>query len=111
MFSILNTTEYPIILDGDENATALEFMEGLAASAVRVQSQTRYGDKVCVGMVTERSAECIKAGMPRYAYTGYGFPDSVETDSAMSINKVVVLSVREWAEANRVPRGLADSSF
>ena len=109
MFSVLNTTDYPIILDGDANRDMLEHMNGFSNSVVSVYSENRYGEKVYVGMVTERAATLTRQGMPRYAYTGYGFPESVETDSAMSINKVVVLSVREWAESARTPRGLVAS--
>lgn len=112
MFSVLNSTEYSIIFDGDENTAVMQYLSGSAVSVTRVYSENRFGKQEYVGMVTERSSEwIIRAGMSRYAYTGYGFPESVETDSAMSINKVVVLSVREWAEANHVPRGLVAQPF
>ena len=111
MFSILNSTEYPIIFDGDENSVTRGLMNGFSVSVIRVFSEDRFGEKVYVGMVTERAETLTCAGMPRYAYTGFGFPGSVETDSAMSINKVVVLSVREWAETYRMPRGLVAQPF
>ena len=109
MFSILNTTEYPIILDGDESAAMMDQVSGYACNATRVFTEDRFGNKVYVGMVTERAA--FRGGMARYSYTGYGFAESVETDSAALINKLVVLSVRDWAEANRMPRGLVAQPF
>lgn len=111
MFSVLNSTDYPIILDGDKNPAMMERLNGFSANVTRVFSEDRFGKKVYVGMATERADSLIRAGMSRYAYAGYGFPESVETDSAMTINKVVVLSVREWAEANRTPRGLVAQPF
>lgn len=111
MFSVLNSTEYPIILDGDENSVMMDNLNGFSANVTRVFSEDRFGAIVYVGMATERADSLIRTGMPRYAYTGYGFPDSVETDSAMTINKVVILSVREWAESNRMPRGLVARPF
>ena len=109
MFSVLNTTDYPIILDADANSDMFERMNGFAKSVVSVYSENRFGEKVYVGMVSERADTLTRQGVPRYAYNGYGFPESVETDSAMSINKVVVMSVREWAESSRAPRGLVAS--
>ena len=111
MFSVLNSTEYPIILDGDENTAMMGHLNGFSANVTRVFTEDRFGEKVYVGMATERADGIIRTGMSRYAYTGYGFPESVETDSAMTINKVVVLSVREWAESNRMPRGLVAQPF
>lgn len=111
MINLLNTTEYPIILDGDENTITLGILGGITENVTRVYSENRFGDKVYIGMVTERSASSIRVAMSRYSYTGYGFPESVETDSATLINKLVVLSVRDWAEANRMPRGLVAQPF
>ena len=111
MCSVLNSTDYPIILDGDESAAMMDRLNGFSANVTRVFSEDRSGEKVYVGMATERAEGSIRAGMSRYSYTGYGFPESVETDSAMTINMIVVLSVREWAELNRMPRGLVAPPF
>ena len=111
MFNVLNSTEYPIILDGDEGAATMDRLNGFSANVTRVFTEDRFGEKVYVGAATERANNSVRAGMPRYSYTGYGFPESVETDSAMSINHVVVLSVRTWAELNRMPRGLVAQPF
>lgn len=101
MFTVLNSTDYPIIIDGDQNAVTLDALNGFAANVTAVYSENRFGEAGYVGTVTERSAESRRLGMPRYAYSGYGFPDGVETGSAVSINMIVVLAVREWAEHQR----------
>ena len=96
MNAVLNTIDYPIIVDGDDNAIASRQYAASAAVCL-IFSEDASGRREYVGTVTEGSA-FTRGGMARYAYTGYGFPESVETESALSINKIVALSVREWGE-------------